>query len=94
MAIYRTVGAAALPRAAHEALAGGEIGGVLHYSRRSAGIYVDAARTAGLLADALAPLHYCLSAQVAEPLVAAGATEVRVAARPDEVSLLALIGTA
>jgi uroporphyrinogen-III synthase len=91
---YRAVGAAALPRVAHEALAAGGIGGVLHYSRRSAGIYVDAARAAGLLAEALAPAHYCIAAQVAEPLAAAGATDIRIAARPEEQSLLALVDRA
>ncbi len=94
VAIYRAVGAASLPRTAHEALTAGDIGGVLHYSRRSAEIYVNAARTAGLLSRALAPSHYCLSAQVAEPLAAAGAKDIRVAARPDEASLIALIGAA
>jgi uroporphyrinogen-III synthase len=94
VAIYRAVVAASLPAAAHAALTAGELGGVLHFSRRSAEAYLDAARATGVLDGALAPPHYCLSANVAEPLTAAGATAVRVAARPDEASLLALIGTA
>jgi uroporphyrinogen-III synthase len=94
IAIYRAVGAVAFPRAAHEALAAREIGGVLHYSRRSAEIYVNAARAAGLLAEALAPSHYCIAAQVAEPLAAAGATDIRIAPRPEEQSLLALVDRA
>jgi hypothetical protein len=37
--------------------------------------------------------HYCLSAEVAEPLRARGAT-VRIAARPQETALIELIGPA
>jgi uroporphyrinogen-III synthase len=43
------------------------------------------------VAKALALRHLCLSAQVAEPLMAAGARTVAVARRPDEASLLALL---
>jgi uroporphyrinogen-III synthase len=92
--VYRAVGAAVLPPAAHTALAAGDLGGVLHYSRRSAEIYVSAARAAGILGDALAPPHYCLSAQVAEPLAAVGAKNIHVAPLPQETSLLALLGKA
>ena len=65
--IYRAIAAHTLPPAALAALAGG-IDGVLHFSRRSAEAYVDAARAAGVLASALRAAHFCLSAQVAEPL--------------------------
>ncbi len=41
---------------------------------------------------ALAPCHFCLSRQVAEPLAAAGAAEIRIAARPDEAALIELVG--
>jgi uroporphyrinogen-III synthase len=90
--VYRAVIATELPRDAAIALAGG-IGGVLHFSRRSAEAYVSAARHSGLLDDALAkPIHYCLSARIAVPLQDAGATNVRVAARPDEAALIELCG--
>jgi uroporphyrinogen-III synthase len=89
--VYRAVVAASLPRHAADALAG-SLDGVLHFSRRSAEAYVNAARNAGLLADALVkPIHYCLSDRIAEPLTAAGAVEIRVAARPDEAALIALL---
>ena len=91
--IYRAVAATGLPAAAAEALASG-IDGVLHFSRRSAGAYVDAARAAGVLANALKPVHFCVSAQVAEPLAQAGAADIRVAERPNEAVLLALIAAA
>jgi uroporphyrinogen-III synthase len=91
--IYRAVAATGLPPAAADALASG-IDGVLHFSRRSAEAYVNAARAAGLLADALKPVHFCLSAQVAEPLAQAGAADIRVAERPNEAVLIALIAAA
>ncbi len=47
--IYRAIAATGLPPAAADALASG-IDGVLHFSRRSAEAYVDAARAAGMLA--------------------------------------------
>jgi len=91
--IYRAIAATGLPPAAAEALAGG-IDGVLHFSRRSAEAYVEAARTADMVANALKPIHFCLSAQVAEPLAQAGADDIRVAERPNEAALIALIAAA
>jgi uroporphyrinogen-III synthase len=93
--VYRAVVATDLPRDAAAALAGGtgRVGGVLHFSRRSAEAYVSAARNSGLLDDALTgPIHYCLSGRIAEPLKDAGATQIRIAARPDEAALIALCG--
>jgi uroporphyrinogen-III synthase len=90
--IYRAVTAERLPGHAAAALAAG-IDGVLHFSRRSAEAYVTASRNAGLLETALqGPAHLCLSARVAEPLTKAGATKVRIAARPDEAALIELCG--
>ena len=64
---------------------------VLHFSRRSADNFIVGAKTAGLITQALALNHLCLSVQVAEPLTSAGARNVAVARRPDEPSLLALL---
>ncbi len=89
--LYRAVVAAALPQAAAAALAGG-VDGVLHFSRRSSDTYVATARAAGMLETALRPAHFCLSAQVAEPLKRAGAGIIRVAPRPVEAALIELIG--
>jgi uroporphyrinogen-III synthase len=91
--IYRAIAATGLPLAAAQALASG-IDGVLHFSRRSAEVFVDAARAAGVLESALQASHFCLSAQVAEPLAQAGASDIRVAEHPNEASLLALIDAA
>jgi uroporphyrinogen-III synthase len=91
VAIYRAVAAAALPHAAADALSSG-IGGVLHFSRRSAEAFIVTTRRAGLHEDALKkPAHFCLSAQVAEPLAQAGAAGIRVAPRPAEADLIDLI---
>jgi uroporphyrinogen-III synthase len=88
--VYRAVAAADLPRAAAAALAAG-LDGVFHFSRRSAEAYLDAARHSDLLQEALSkPIHYCLSGRIAEPLTAAGAANVRIAARPDEAALIEL----
>ncbi len=90
--VCRAVVAADLPRHAIAALAAG-IDGVFHFSRRSAEAYVNAARKADLSEAAMTkPAHFCLSARIAEPLMRAGAVDVRVAARPDEAALLALCG--
>jgi uroporphyrinogen-III synthase len=93
--VYRAVAATSLPREAAEAVTQtvGGVGdvGVLHFSRRSAEAYINAARNDGILASALEPAHFCLSARVAEPLAHAGAAKIRVASKPTEAALLALI---
>jgi uroporphyrinogen-III synthase len=89
--VYRAVKAERLPSSAESALAACEIDGVLHFSRRSAEAFIACARAGGMLDRALAPPHYCLSQQVAGPLKAAGAGDVRIAARPEEAALIALI---
>ena len=92
--IYRAVAVNGLSGADTRAIAAG-IDGVLHFSRRSAETFVKVARQAGLLDPALKePVHFCLSAQVGEPLAQAGATDVRVAREPAEAALLALIPAA
>ena len=90
--VYRVIAARTLPEPAASAIRDG-VDGVLHFSRHSAEAFVNAASNAGLLEVALAkPVHYCLSDQVAEPLRAAGVANFRIAARPDEASLLELCG--
>jgi uroporphyrinogen-III synthase len=89
--VYRAMVAEKMPQPALDALANG-IDAVLHYSRRSAEAYVEAARRSGMLTKALEPLHLCLSDQIAEPLAGAGAASIKVASRPNEAALLGLIG--
>jgi uroporphyrinogen-III synthase len=76
--VYRARAATSLPE--H-----GGIDGVLHFSRRSVETYLACG---GVVSG---PTHYCLSARAAEPLKAAGATRIAVAAWPDEASLLSLV---
>jgi uroporphyrinogen-III synthase len=63
----------------------------LHYSARTAGAFIAAAQAAGIMDSAIKLRHFCLSAQVAAPLAAAGAAAVEIAAAPNEVALFALI---
>jgi len=86
--VYRAVALAKFPADVREALTAGWLDGVLHFSRRSAATYIDCAAAAAITDQALAPTHYCLSAQVAEPLKAAGARVIRVAEAPTEAALI------
>jgi len=92
--IYRAVAAEELAAPTRQALESGRLEGVLHFSARSAAVFLACARRAGLLNQAVKLVHYCLSRQVAAPLTAAGAVRIRVAARPEEAALLDLIGPA
>lgn len=92
--VYRMRPAAALTDAAREALAEGAVAAVLHYSPRSAEVFVACLRNRGLLAAGLAPAQLCLSAAVARPLRQAGAREVLVASQPNEDALLGLMDRA
>ena len=83
---YEARAATALAPAALEALAKGEIAAALHYSKRSAEIFVKLARDAGLT-KALGEIdHLALSREAASPLPRA-----RIAERPDEEHLLRLL---
>jgi uroporphyrinogen-III synthase len=92
VAIYRAVKADGFPPVAQAALEAGQIDGVLHFSRRTAEAYLSCSELARLLDRATMPFHYCLSPQVARPLLQAGAATVRVAERPDEAALIELVG--
>jgi uroporphyrinogen-III synthase len=89
VAVYRAIKATSLPSSVQAALDASQLDGVLHFSLRSAEAYVACAQAAGLLDKALKPLHFCLSARVAVPLVLAA--NIRIAARPDEAALLDLV---
>lgn len=89
--VYRAVMVDEFPANVRAALAAGALDGVLHYSKRSAEAYLGCARRAGLLSEALAPAHFCLSSAIAAPLEQAGARRVLIAARPDDAALLDLV---
>jgi uroporphyrinogen-III synthase len=83
---YEARAATALSDETANALAKGEIAAALHYSRRSAGIFVKLARDAGLT-EVLGEIdHLALSKDAASPLARA-----RIAERPDEEHLLRLL---
>lgn len=88
--VYEAEAAESLPEAAVEALRAGQIEAVLHYSRRSADIFIRLAGQAGLHDAILTCPHLCLSADVAVPVQAAGAS-TRVADQPSEDALLRLV---
>jgi uroporphyrinogen-III synthase len=92
--IYRALKVPECPAAAREALAAEEIDGVLHFSRRTVESYLSCAVGAALLDRALAPFHYCLSPMVARPLLQAGSATVRISEKPNEASLVELVGAA
>jgi uroporphyrinogen-III synthase len=89
---YRAIKAERFAPAVAAALAQGALDGVLHFSARTAQAYLDCAARERMLERALAPVHFCLSQQVAQPLSAAGATAIRIALRPDEAAMVELVG--
>ncbi len=85
---YEARAATALAPAALDALAKGEIAAALHYSKRSAEIFVKLARDAGLT-KALGEIdHLALSREAASPLERLLGVSIQAARRPDEESLL------
>jgi uroporphyrinogen-III synthase len=84
---YRMAPVKIFPRDVCEGFAAHGIEAVLHYSRRSARAFLDAARDEGVEISALAIPQCCLSETVASVLRDAGASQVLVAATPDENAL-------
>jgi uroporphyrinogen-III synthase len=84
---YRMIPVSNLPREVCDAFVANEVEAVLHYSRRSARAFLDAARTGGVEISALALPQYCISSAVASILRDAGAAQVTAAASADENAL-------
>jgi uroporphyrinogen-III synthase len=91
---YRMAPVTGLPRETVEAFAANRIEAALHYSRRSARAFLEAARAAGVEISALSIPQCCLSDGVATVLRDAGATQVMVAASPDENALFGALDRA
>jgi uroporphyrinogen-III synthase len=70
------------------AFAAGGIDAVLHYSRRSARAFLDAARIGGVEISALALPQCCISDAVAAVMREAGAMQVIAARTPDEDAVI------
>jgi uroporphyrinogen-III synthase len=81
---YRMIPVASLPREVCDAFAANGVEAVLHYSRRSARAFLEAARAAGVEISALAIPQCCISDAVAAIVRDAGASHVLVARIPDE----------
>jgi uroporphyrinogen-III synthase len=86
--VYRAV-AEPFPTVLAAALEAGDVDAVLHFSRRSAELFIQGAKASGVAGPAEDVRHLCLSAQVAEPLV--GASRIAIAPRPEEAALIALL---
>src|SRR6266702_444517 len=91
---YRMIPASSLPREICDAFVANRIEAVLHYSRRSARAFLDAARSGGVEISALALPQCCISAAVAAILRDAGATQVLAAAQADENALFEALSRA
>jgi uroporphyrinogen-III synthase len=91
---YRMIPASSLPREICDAFVANRIEAVLHYSRRSARTFLDAARSGGVEISALALPQCCISSAVASILRDAGATQVTAAAQADENALFEALSRA
>jgi uroporphyrinogen-III synthase len=91
---YRMIALSSLPREVCDAFAASRIEAVLHYSRRSARAFLDAARAAGVEISALAIPQCCISDAVASVVRDAGASQVMVAALPHENALFEVLDRA
>lgn len=87
---YRADPVAALNREVRDALERRAVDGVLLYSARTARVLMGLAEREGISGALEAPVFFVISRHVAEVVGARGAG-VRIAERPDEDSLLALI---
>lgn len=87
--VYTAQAAEELSRAAIAAVRSGEIGAVLHYSRRSAEIFLDLSRKADLEVRDLT--HVAISQDSAQPLWEARCSEVHVAEKPNEQAMIAAV---
>lgn len=89
--LYEAIAASALPAIARDALSNQRIDGVLFFSPRTAGIFVNLADRAELR-DACARLRaYCISQATAAALHGFSFRSIHIAARPNEDALLALL---
>jgi uroporphyrinogen-III synthase len=91
---YRMIPLYSLPYEVCDAFAANRIEAVLHYSRRSARVFLESVRAAGVEISALSIPQCCISAGVASVVRDAGASQVMVAASPDENAVFALLDRA
>ncbi len=87
--IYEARAAEDLSEEAIAAFSNGEIDAVLHYSRRSAEIFLKLAEAAGVSLKSVH--HMAISADAAAPLQAAALPHVAIAVEPKEQAIIALL---
>lgn len=90
LVLYRMRAATEFSQAATGAIAQGRVQAVMHYSPRSASLFVTLMQRAGLADKSSGLRHLCLSDAVAAPLLAAG-LRAEAARNPDENTLLSMI---
>jgi uroporphyrinogen-III synthase len=93
-AAYETVEAPALPAPAREALRSEMLDAALLFSPRSADLLARRVHEAQLAAACRRLIACCISETTAHALDGLGFREVRVATRPDQATLIALVGSA
>lgn len=91
VALYDAVAASELPETAASALKAKRIDGALFYSPRTARSFAALVRSAKVEAMLAGVTAYCLSEAVADQLAGLPFAAIRVAAAPDQQSLLALL---
>lgn len=89
--VYRAKAAQRFAPQIAAALRAGAFDGAMHYSRRSAAIFVDCVRAAGAESEAARLRHFCLSTRASEPLAAINAKSILVAQDRDDAAMLALV---
>jgi uroporphyrinogen-III synthase len=89
--VYAAQAAETIDEEAAVLIEAGQIGAVLHFSRRSAEILLGLANEAGL--DVAGLTHIAISPDAAQPLREAGANAVHIAQHPNEAAMLALVGS-
>lgn len=88
---YASEAKPAFPENAAAALRERKVEAAVHYSPRSAQVFLDLAREAGLAQPAQDLIHVAISANAAAPLISAGASTVLVAEHPEEAGMLAAL---
>jgi uroporphyrinogen-III synthase len=89
MEVYAAQPADSLGDEAVASIEARQVGAILHYSRRSAEIFLQLARQAGL--DVANLVHVAISSDAARPLRVAKIDDVHVAEHPNEQAMLALV---
>jgi len=89
--LYEAVAAPALPQQAVDALKAGALDAVFHFSPRSARVFAEGVARAGLMHTTQRLAALCISRAAADALAPLQFREIRIAARPDQEAMFALV---